>query len=351
MQIVGSMTYNTLQEIGVGEGRNSKVYLADEPQLGGRVAIKEIDKTSFGDPTQYFNEAQAMFRTTHANVVPILYACQTPSCISLAMPHFPAGSLAKRIKDGPLRLSEVLRIAQGILAGLAHIHLGGFVHFDLKPSNVLFSSTDVPMVADFGQSQPMSSAGVATAPDRVYSTAFPPETLTSGAGTVHADIYQTGLLLYRALNGDPFFADQIPADLPSLLDKITRGKFPDRQSFMPHVPKRLRTLVRKALLVNPAGRFQTATEMADSFGRVALELDWSVERIPGGGSRWRASRPGHATLVVELTRGANGWTVEVFTEKTGEPRRAKGRGENWRAGLSLSEAHAHLKQVFVRLPG
>lgn len=351
MQIVGSMTYDTLREIGAGEGRNSKVYLADEPQLGGRVAIKEIEKTSFGDPTEYFNEAQAMFRTTHDNVVPILYACETATCISLAMPYFPNGSLSKRIKDRPLRLSDVLRIAQGVLAGLAHIHLGKFVHFDIKPSNVLFSDTDVPMVADFGQSRPMSAAGVATAPDKVYRTAFPPEALVAGAGTVHSDVYQTGLLLYRVLNGDPFFRAQIPADSMVLLDRIARGKFPDRQSFMPHVPKRLRSLVRKALRTDPAARFQTATEMADAFGRVRLALDWDVELVVAGGCRWKASRLGHADLIVELSSKAGGWVVETFTEKTGEPRRAKGRAENWRAGLSLRDAHAHLKRVFERLPG
>src|SRR5438093_498540 len=103
MKVLGSITYQTLGEIGKGEGRNSKVYLADEPQLGGRVAVKEIDKAQFGSSaTEYFKEAQAMYRTTHENVVPIHYACQTPTSISLVMPHYPNGSLAKRISDRPL---------------------------------------------------------------------------------------------------------------------------------------------------------------------------------------------------------------------------------------------------------
>ena len=60
MQVLGSLTYETLREIGVGEGMNSKVYLADEPQLGGQVAVKEIDKADFGNvPAEYFKEAHA----------------------------------------------------------------------------------------------------------------------------------------------------------------------------------------------------------------------------------------------------------------------------------------------------
>jgi len=50
----------------------------------------------------------------------------------------------------------VLRVAHAVLNGLAHIHAEGFIHFDVKPSNVLFSTTDIPMVADLGQSRAMS---------------------------------------------------------------------------------------------------------------------------------------------------------------------------------------------------
>ena len=346
------MTYNTLREIGVGEGRNSKVYLADEPQLGGRVAIKEIDKASFGDPTEYFREAQAMFQTTHDNVVPIHYACETAACISLAMPFYTNGSLTKRIKDGPLQLSELLRVARGVLSGLAHVHLAGFVHFDIKPSNVLFSDTNIPMVADFGQSQAVSAAGVATAPNKIYCTALPPETLGTGVGTIAADVYQVGLLLYRSANGDPQFRNQIPPDQNTLLDRIAHGKFPDRQSFMPHVPKHLRTLIRKALRPDPAARFQTGTEMADALGRVRLVLDWSVQPLVSGGFRWRASRPGHADIVVEMTEhGVGTWDVRTFTEKVGEPKRAKGKAQNWRSRINSKEARAHLTRVFQRLRG
>ena len=120
---------------------------------------------------------------------------------------------------------------------------------------------------------------------------------------------------------------------------------------MPHVPSRLRTLIRKALRVNPDDRFQTATEMADDLSRVDVALDWSVEPLLLGGFRWRAMRPGQCDLVVELKSAAGAWEVETFTENKGEPRRSKGKKENWRSGLSLDDAYAHLEDVFDRLPG
>jgi eukaryotic-like serine/threonine-protein kinase len=349
MQVIGSISYNTLKRIGVGQGMNSKVYLADEPQLGGRVAVKEIDKSLFRNPADYFNEARTMFAATHENVIAVQYACETPTTISLVMPYYQKGSLFDRIQNCPLQLSEALRVAQGVLAGLAHIHLAHYVHFDIKPSNVLFSDADKPMVADFGQSRAIDpTTGIVTVPP-LYFNAQPPETISTGVATTVADIYHVGLLLYRALNGDKFFTSQIPGDDAVLMKKISKGKFPDRSLFMPHVPARIRTLVRKALRVKPAERFQAAMEMADAFSRVSLALDWAMEPLSLDGFRWRASRTSCADFIVEMINQGSMWGVEAFTEKPGGPRRAKGKNENWRSGLTLDEAHAHLTDVFDRL--
>jgi serine/threonine protein kinase len=350
MQVLASISYVKQRRIGIGQGMNSEVYLADDSQLGGKVAAKEIEKTRFANPTAYFSEAQAMFAAAHDHVVAVQYACQTATTVSLVMPYYVRGSLADRIQSCPLQLSEVQRVAQGVLAGLSQIHLAGYIHFDVKPSNVLFSNTERPMVADFGQSRAISATGVVTVP-LLYMNAQPPETISTGVATQLADIYHTGLLMYRTLNGDPFYKSQLPSDPATLRTRIENGKFPDRRMFMPHVPARLRTLVRKALNVNPADRFQSATEMADAFSRVNLTLDWSVTTHASGGLFWQTVRPGQCDLVVELIKNGATFDVKAFTEKKGEPRRAKCRKENWRAGLSLTDAHAHLKDLFEELQG
>jgi|HubBroStandDraft_6_1064221.scaffolds.fasta_scaffold03528_9 serine/threonine protein kinase len=348
MQVVGSISYTKLQQIGVGQGMNSEVYLADDPQLGGQVAAKEIAKSQFTNAANYFAEARAMFKVAHDNVVAVQYACQTSNLISLVMPYYQKGSLADRIQDRPLQLSEVLRVTHGVLAGLAQIHLAGFIHFDVKPSNVLFSNTNRPLVADFGQSRAISANGVVTVP-KLYLVSQPPETVKTGVATSLADIYHVGLLMYRALNGDRFFTTQTPPTQALLQAMISAGKFPDRNKFMPHVPSRIRALVRKALRINPADRFQTATNMADVLSRVDVAVDWAIEPLPPDGFRWRALRPGQCDLIVELTEQNGLWAVETFTERTGEPRRAKNKTENWRRDLSLNDAYAHLKNVFERL--
>jgi serine/threonine protein kinase len=347
MRVDGTISYIRIRQIGVGQGMNSTVYLVDDPQLGGQVAAKEIETSRFANPTAYFDETQTMFAVAHDNVIEVRYACQTPDIISLVMPFYPNGSLADRIQDRPLQLSELLRVTQGVLAGLAHIHLRGYIHFDVKPSNVLFSGKNRPMVADFGQSRAISPAGVVTVPP-LYMSAQPPETINTGVATSVADIYHVGLLMYRAANGDGFYKAQAPS--PAIvMTKISRGKFPDRNRFMPHVPSRIRTLIRKALRVNPSDRFQTATEMADDLSRVDISLDWSIEPLLLGGFRWKASRPGHCDLIVELTEQGGTYDVATFTQKPGGAKRRKEEKETWRSGLILGDAYAHLEDVFERL--
>jgi serine/threonine protein kinase len=93
MKVIGSISYTKLRQIGVGQGMNSEVFLAKDPQLGGRVAVKEIEKFRFGNPAAYFIEAQTMFRVAHENVVAVQYACETPTTISRVMPYYRNGSL------------------------------------------------------------------------------------------------------------------------------------------------------------------------------------------------------------------------------------------------------------------
>src|ERR1700730_2572036 len=106
MRVDGSISYTRVRQIGIGQVMNSTVYLADDPQLGGQVAAKEIEKSRFANQTLYFDETQAMFAVAHDNVIAVQYACQTPDIISLVMPYYRKGSLADRIQDRPLQLSE-----------------------------------------------------------------------------------------------------------------------------------------------------------------------------------------------------------------------------------------------------
>ena len=321
-----------------------------DPQLGGEFAVKVIQKSKFGgDITKYFEEAKAMFATAHQNIVPIQYGCEDADHIMLAMPYYANGSLAARISTAPITTKEFIRIAVGILNGVTQIHSAGYIHFDIKPSNVLFSDIGDPLVSDFGQTRKDLAGGAIIAPP-MYQNAMPPETLTSGgAGSKLGDIYQLGLLFYRAISGDDLYKKQfVGLDWNTRKQLIIAGKLPDRKIFLPHVPKRVRTIIRKALRCDPTQRYQSAGELSKAIAPIRPLLDWDTKIDPSGETIWDAARPGKADLEVQLLKASGAWSVRVFTVN-GSNRRAVGLSTLHRSGLDRDAAIAHLNGVFAQL--
>jgi serine/threonine protein kinase len=335
------LDYDRGPQIGKGLGMNSLVFEIDERQLGGHMVVKEIPKANFGDPKEYFDEAQRVFSAAHPNIVPIQHASQDVDSVCLVMPFFSKGPLTDRIKTGPLREREVIRVAVGVLAGLAHIHHVGLVHFDVKPSNVLFSDTDEPMISDFGQARRIGPLGLARVPS-LYAHTVPPEAYTDPDVSPAADVFHAGLLLYRAINGEPHYAPQVPRTDAEHKHQTCKGKFPDRQSFLPHVGAGLRRVIRKALRVNPLERYQTATEMSEAIGRIAIDVDWDVAQ-DAAGTTWTAKRDQQPDLVVRMARAGAGWSVRASTQ--GATLRAKDPKKNNLDGATEAAAVKHLHAV------
>ena len=347
MQVTGTINYRKIQQIGVGQGCNSQVFLIDEPQLGGVLVAKEVEKNKFQSVEEYFKEAQMIFASYNPNVVPINYACDAGEKVVLVMPYFSQGSLADRIQQNPLSLKEVIRVAQGALNGLHHIHIKNYLHLDIKPSNILFSDNNEPMVADFGQSDSLNRNGIVTSP-RMYIQTLPPEIFSTMSATIYSDIYLMGVTLYRAVNGDDIFNNQKIEDMNNLQTKIQKGEFPDRNCFLPHVPKKLRRIIKKALNVEPQKRYQSAIEFADALGNVEIPLDWNTSTLSNDNICWKAIR-GHEKpdLIVELTKNTEDlWDVYVLTDNRGRRRK---KTTYCKHRITYSDAKTHLETVFSDL--
>lgn len=269
--VISKIEATKQKRIGVGQGRNSEVFLCHDPQLGGPIVLKEIPLKEFNHPDEYFREAKALYTNSHPNVVPVLYAGKDVDFVRIAMPYYDKGSLQDKLAVSTIPAREIIRISQEFLSGLHHVHINNFIHFDIKPSNILFNDRGNAVLADFGQSRMANNLGVSSVPP-LYIRHIPPEALQYSHVTKQADIYQAALTLYRMCNGSAFFDNQkITSDFES---QIIDGKFPRRDKFLPHVPKRLKTIIRKALSVDPGYRYQTSIELADELGQINSLLDW-----------------------------------------------------------------------------
>ncbi len=199
MQVSTKLTFIKGGLVG-NQGANSDVFFARDPQLEADLVMKQVRKASIADPAKYFSEASRLYDARHPNVVDVKYACEDQDFIYLAMPKY-QGSVHAVLTKRFLTVREVVTLGFDFLSGLHHVHTKGLLHFDVKPSNVLLNDAGRAALADFGLTQRVDMAGLAT-PEKLYGKQWPPEALTSSPSlAVTSDIYQAGFTLYRMANG------------------------------------------------------------------------------------------------------------------------------------------------------
>lgn len=276
--------FEEIREIGA-DGRNSKTFLANDPQLGAEIVVKQIAKADLAAPDVYFAEAKALYASAHQNVVQLHYACEDDDHVFIAMPFYTAGSIKGVLAQRHLTVREIVRLGCQTLSGLHNIHSKGLIHFDIKPDNILLSLRREALLSDFGLAK-QTKLGLAE-PDGFYMRMAPPEAVSGPPYKLTFDIYQIGLTLYRMCVGPAEFNRQFarfvgPAgiDRPALAQALQRGEFPDRRGLPLHIPARLETVIMTCLKVDPDERYASALAVANALARVDTCLDWEFVADP-----------------------------------------------------------------------
>jgi len=267
------LNFETTREIGQ-EGRNSQVFIAHDKQLDGEIVVKKISKAKLKNANEYYKEAKILYASSHPNVVRVKYGCADNDNIFIAMPYYKNGSLKRLIDSRFLSIRQVLRYSIQFLSGLNNIHSKGLLHFDIKPDNILISDSDEALLSDFGLSKAMNSLGFAN-PDAIYRKQIPPETFSSTQKTIHFDIYLAGLTIYRLLNGNNHYNSQFVFPTQNdYIKAVSTGIFPNRNSYLQHVPLKLQRIVNKALSVDINDRHQSVLDLINDLSSVNENLDW-----------------------------------------------------------------------------
>jgi len=265
----------------IGFGGEAEVYLATDHQLNAQIVIKKIPKTNFTDIDKFFEESKKLYLTTHHNIVKIMYGSQDNDFVYLALPHYEKGSLKKIIDDRFLTSREIIRYSLQFLSGLNNIHSKGLIHFDIKPENVLIDESNKALISDFGLAEYMGHYGFAQVNGTTPILA-PPELFTQTQHNIKFDIYQAGITLYRMCVGDPTFFQQVNdafisrgiSDQTHFINNLQRENFPKRNYFLPHIPKPLRNVIKKALKANPDNRYNSILEMLNDLSKIEMANDW-----------------------------------------------------------------------------
>ena len=253
----------------LGAGGMADVFLAEDEQLGRKVALKLLYQRFAEDPgfvERFRREAQAAAGLQHPNVVGVYDRGSYDGTYYIAMEYLPGRSLKQLIRaEAPLDPIRAIDIALQILKAARFAHRRGVIHRDLKPHNVIVDESDNAKVTDFGIAR--AGASDMTETGSIMGTAqyLSPEQAQGHAVSAGSDLYSIGVVLYEMLTG------RVPFDAESAVTialKHVSEAPPPMTVFNPAVPPELEQLVMWALNKNPVDRpanadqFITALEQA-----------------------------------------------------------------------------------------
>ena len=263
----------------LGRGGFGVVLKAYDPALGRIVAIKVLAPqlaTSAAARGRFAREARAAAAVVHDHVIAIHAVDSWNNLPYLVMPFVAGRSVQERVdRDGPLGVKEVLRIGIQTAQGLAAAHAQGLVHRDVKPSNILLENgVERVRLTDFGLARAVDDAsltqsGVVAGTPQYMS----PEQARAESVDHRSDLFSLGSVLYFMCTGhSPFRASSTPAVLRRVSDDRPR---PLREVNL-DVPDWLVTIVDRLHEKDPANRFQSATEVADTLAGLLADVQRGV---------------------------------------------------------------------------
>lgn len=268
----------------LGSGGFGIVYLAQDPLLNRRVALKVPRLhalASAGLRERFRREARATAALDHPHIVPIHETGEAGPLCYIAFAYCDGPSLAqwRKLQQGDVPVRVAAGIVQYLAEAMHYSHSRGIQHRDLKPSNVLLfpsplearnggeSLAFTPRIVDFGLASLVEDEVEATGTSAIIGTPLymaPEQALGMEQIGAAADLYALGVILYELLCGRPPFIGTAPLEV---LDQVRRAEPPRIRKWRKDVPTDLETICLRCLQKRPEDRYQTARGLAEDLQR------------------------------------------------------------------------------------
>ncbi len=293
----------------LGSGGMGTVYRGHDDTLDRDVAVKVLSSSGLGTEgrDRLLNEAQAIARLSHPNIVSVYDAGEQDSTPYIVMEVIEGASLHDRPPDD---MQGIVRVAAQVCAALEHAHSHGVVHRDLKPENVLIAEDGTAKLMDFGIARSVASR--MTAEGEIVGTVFymAPEIALGQNYDGRADLYSLGVMLYELTTGELPFAQGDP--LTVISQHIHATVVPPRAK-NEGVPPRLDQLILQLMEKSPDNRPSSAAEVQKALERGDL-LDPEAEGVKEVAVIRRMARGRFVGREHELTDATNLWNRTLAGE-------------------------------------
>ena len=258
----------------IGRGGMAQVHLGYDIRLSRVVAIKMLRTDLARDSifqARFRRDAQSAASLNHPNIVAVYDTGEetvtTPDGSTVQVPYIimeyvEGHTVRDLLSDGsPVPIDEAIEIMTGVLQALEYAHSQGLVHRDIKPGNVMLTTTGKVKVMDFGIARALAdSSATMTQTDAVVGTAqyLSPEQARGEKVDNRSDLYSAGCLLYELLTGRPPFTGDTAVAVA--YQHVSKVPTPPAQ-ITPDIPDALNRVVMKSLAKAKEDRYGDAGQM------------------------------------------------------------------------------------------
>ena len=273
--------YRILQKL--GEGGMGEVFLADDTQLGRKVAVKFLTEALEADATareRLHREARSAAALDHPYICKIYEIAEVDGRTGIVMEHVSGETLQATLARGPLAPQRALEIAGEIAEALDEAHTHRLVHRDLKPANVMLTAQGHVKVMDFGLAKAIESASgplddvdsaetigpITESGVRVGTPGYmAPEQLLGAQADARSDIFAFGILLYEMLAGvHPFHRTSQSGTMAAIL----RDQPPPVTQYQGTLPDSAKTALDRMLAKDPGQRHHSFVDIRADLNRL-----------------------------------------------------------------------------------
>lgn len=272
--------YRLVRQIAVGG--MGEVWVARDESLARDIAVKVLKPEFVGNPdflARFRTEARNAASLSHANIAQLYDYGEQGGSAYLVMELVGGEPMSDLLEREPvLPAARLLSILAQTARALHAAHVGGVVHRDIKPGNILLEHTGEVKITDFGVSLaanqiPMTAAGMVMGTAQYLS----PEQAVGRPATGASDIYALGIVAYEAVAGNRPFTGKTPVDIAvahvnEAVPPLPKNVHPD-----------LVAIIMKMLAKDPLERPRSGAALAHTFEDIARTIadnPWPVGKKP-----------------------------------------------------------------------
>jgi TolB-like protein/Tfp pilus assembly protein PilF/predicted Ser/Thr protein kinase len=294
--------YKILEKL--GEGGMGVVYKAEDFRLRRTVALKFLPKDLIRDTEardRFVQEARSAAALSHPNICTIHEIDEVKGQFFIVMEYIEGQNLQEKIGSGPYDIDEAVDNAIQVADGLKEAHEKGIVHRDIKSANIMVTEKGQAKIMDFGLARLAGQVRLTKTVTTLGTVAYmSPEQVKGAEVDPRTDIWSLGVVLYEMVTGQlPFKGEYEQTLVYSIVNKDAKPITDLRTG----VPMKFERIVNKCMKKEPAGRYQTASDLITDLSHVRRIMAAPAPRSrPAGPSKMidRAARrwPWVAALAV-----------------------------------------------------